>query len=306
MAFFLGIDAGGTKTECVVGDETRVLGSSFGRTIKIKKVGTDAARKALTAAVQAACREAGVDADHIAHTCIGIAGSSIPEVTDWTYTILGQLVSGNVTVVNDALIAHQAAFHGGPGILVIAGTGSHVLGMNERGEVERAGGWGPIISDEGSGFWIGRLAVARAMRAYDCTHSVNLLDAIMEAWKLSSIEEVVSMANSNPPPDFASLLPAILRCADSGDPLAREILASSATELANLVRIVIRKLWPASAKVTIAVTGGVFAHSSHIGQMFGDAIRAERADVSVTLEPVHPVMGALSMARQKVTSGHAQ
>ena len=302
MAFFLGIDGGGTKTECVIGDETRVLGSSFGSTVKIKKVGTEAARKALTAAVRAVCREAGVEAHDIAHTCIGIAGSSIREVTDWTQKILGELVSGEVEVVNDALIAHQAAFHGEAGVLVIAGTGSHVLGMNERGEAERAGGWGPIISDEGSGFWIGRLAVAQAMRAYDCTHSVNLLDGIMEAWKLESVEEVVSTANSNPPPDFASLLPAILRCADSGDPLAREILAASATELANLARIVIRKLWPTPAKITIAVTGGVFAHSSHIGQMFANTIRAERPGVSVNLEPVHPVMGALSIARKKVAA----
>ena len=299
MAFFLGIDAGGTKTECVIGDETSLLGSSFGSTVKIKKVGTEAARKALTAAVRAVGREAGVDAHNIAHTCIGIAGSSIREVTDWTQKILGELVSGEVTVVNDALIAHRAAFRGEAGVLVIAGTGSHVLGVNERGETERAGGWGPIISDEGSGFWIGRLAVAQAMRAYDCTHSVNLLAGIMEAWNLASVEAVVSMANSNPPPDFASLLPAILRCADSGDPLAREILASSAAELANLARIVIRKLWPMPAKITVAVTGGVFAHSSHIGQMFANAIRAERPDVIVNLEPAHPVMGALSIARQK-------
>lgn len=299
MAFYLGIDGGGTKTECVVGDETRLLAQSVGSTVKIKKVGEDAAGQAIEATIMQACAQAGVLPRDLSQTCIGLAGSSIPEVSDWAYAVLSQLVGGEVTVVNDTLIAHQAAFHGGPGVLVIAGTGSNVLGINDRGDTARAGGWGPIISDEGSGFWIGRTAVAKAMRSYDCGNSNALLNAIMRAWKLHSREEVVSMANSNPPPDFACLLPAILRCAESGDGLAREILTLSAAELAQLARIVIRRLWPGPAPISIAVTGGVFAHSSEIGQMFANSLRAERPDATINLDPVHPVMGALSMARQK-------
>lgn len=297
MSIFLGIDAGGTKTECVLGDENRVLGTRVGGTIKIRKVGQDVAGQALETTLLEVCRETGVDPQQIAQTCIGISGSSIPEVVDWTYSVLKQIVGGDVKVLNDTLIAHHAAFHGGPGVLVIAGTGSNVLGINERGETARAGGWGPIISDEGSGFWIGRTAVAQAMRAHDSGRSTSLLNAIMKAWKLVTREEVVSMANSNPPPDFASLLPEILRCANSGDTLAREILVSAANELAQLARIVIRKLWPGSAEISVCVTGGVFVHSPEIRQMFANAIRAERPEVKVNDIPVHPAMGALSMAR---------
>jgi N-acetylglucosamine kinase-like BadF-type ATPase len=302
VAFFLGIDGGGTKTECALGDESRVLGSSIGATVKIKKVGPDAAGAALEGAIRTACERAGIAADQIARTCIGVAGTTIPEVVDWAYGVLGQLVSGEIEVVNDALIAHRAAFNGGPGVLVIAGTGSNVLGINDRGEFGRAGGWGPIISDEGSGFWIGRTTVAQAMRAYDAGRSTDLLNAVMDSWKLTTREEVVSMANSNPPPDFASLLPEILRCADAGDALAREILSSAAQELAQLARIVIRKIWPGGGDVSIAVTGGVFAHSAQIRQMFANSIRAERKGITVNLEPVHPVMGALDMARKKAAS----
>jgi glucosamine kinase len=281
-----------------VADDHQVLGSSIGKTIKIKKVGEDAASEALEAVIRAACTQAGVGPRDLTGTCIGIAGSSIPEVTDWTYSVLSQLVAGEVNVTNDAIIAHHAAFHGGPGILVIAGTGSNVLGINERGESGRAGGWGPIISDEGSGFWIGRTAVAHAMRAFDAGRSTDLLKAIMQAWKLGGREEVVSMANSNPPPDFASLLPEILRCADAGDGLARDILASAANELAQLAGIVVRKLWPAGGKeIAIALTGGVFTHSTQIRQMFANAIRAERSGITVDAQPVHPVMGALALAR---------
>ena len=298
MSFFLGIDGGGTKTECVIGDEERVLGKSVGSTIKIKKVGVDAAGKALEAAIAEACKSAKVNQQEIARTCIGIAGSSIPEVTDWTYSVLKQLVAGDVQVVNDALIAHRAAFGEGPGVLVIAGTGSNVLGMNDRGESGRAGGWGPMISDEGSGFWIGRRAVAHAMRAYDGQQTTMLLDAVMKSWDLTTIEDLVSMANSNPPPDFSSLLPAVLQCANGGDNSAGEILISAANELAQLACVVVRKLWRESTKVTVAVTGGVFVHSPQIREKFAELVRAERSGITVNLEPVHPVMGALSMARQ--------
>ena len=304
MTLFLGIDGGGTKTECIIGDEERLLGASVEGTIKIKKVGTDAARQALESAINSVCKQAGVRPADIARTCIGLAGSSIPEVSDWAYRVLRQLVSGEVAVVNDTLIAHRAAFNGGPGVLVIAGTGSNVLGIDEQGETARAGGWGPIISDEGSGFWIGRTTVAQAMRAHDVGSTTELLNAVMRAWKLSSLEEVVSMANSNPPPDFASLLPEVLRCADSGDALAREILSTAANELAQLARIVICKLWPTNDKVTVAVTGGVFSYSPQIRQMFADSLRAERSGIQVNPEPVHPVLGALSIARSMSVSAN--
>ena len=298
MAYFLAIDGGGTKTECVIGDEHHVLGSAIGGTIKIRKVGTKAAGEALQSAISESCERARVTPTQISRTCIGLAGSSIPEVSEWTRSTLQKMVSGEVTVVNDTTIAHHAAFRGGAGVLVIAGTGSNVLGINERGETARAGGWGPIISDEGSGFWIGRTAVAQSMRAHDGGRSTDLLNAIIEAWSLGSREEVVAMANSNPPPDFAALLRAVLKCADSGDALSREILSSAANELAQLSRIVVRKLWSSGEKVRIAVTGGVFAHSPQIRQMFSNAIRAERPGIEVNLDPVHPVMGALAMARK--------
>jgi len=298
VSLFLGIDGGGTKTECVVGDEERVLGGGIGSTIKIKKVGKNAADQALEKVIAEACRSANVTQRQIKRTCIGIAGSSIPEVIDWTLSVVKRLVAGEVEVVNDALIAHRAAFGGGAGVLVIAGTGSNVLGINDRGESSRAGGWGPMISDEGSGFWIGRRAVACTMRAFDAKQTTSLLDAVLKAWDLATIEELVSMANSNPPPDFSSLLPAILHCANSGDKLAGEILVSAATELAHLAGIVVGKLWTVCAKVEVAVTGGVFVHSPQIRQRFAELVRAAQPGVTVNLDPVHPVMGALSMARQ--------
>lgn len=297
MAFFLGMDGGGTKTECIIADEDRILARSVAATIKIKKVGKDAARNTLQALIQQACTTAGISPRSLTRTCIGISGASIPEVREWTESALAELVSGHVIVVGDTVIAHHAAFHGRAGVLVIAGTGSNALGVNERGESARAGGWGPVISDEGSGFWIGRKAAAEAMRAYDAGRPTELLNALLSEWRLDSREELVSIANASPPPDFSRLFPAVQRCATEGDALASEVLETAANELAQLALIVVRKLWTGSSRVEIATTGGVFEHSPEIGGMFGRNLLAERANTVLNPNLVEPVLGALELAR---------
>ena len=121
------------------------------------------------------------------------------------------------------MIALQAAFGDGPGVIVIAGTGSIAYGRNREGQTARAGGWGFAISDEGSGHWIGRTAVAAAIGAWDEDPELDvpLIEMLMKSWNLQTIEQLVPAANSAPPPDFAALFPAVLSLADSGDRIAR-------------------------------------------------------------------------------------
>lgn len=298
MAFFLGIDGGGTKTECVIGDERRILARSIAATIKIKKIGKDAAQKTLTALILQACTNARISARDLTRTCIGISGASIPEVREWSENALTELVSGDVMVVGDVIVAHHAAFHSGPGVLVIAGTGSNAVGFNEQRESARAGGWGPVISDEGSGFWIGRRAASEAMRAHDAGRSSSLLNALLSEWKLESREDFVSLANASPPPDFSSLFPAVQRCAAAGDALAEEVLSAAATELAQLATIVVRKLWAEPKPAVVATTGGVFAHSPHVRERFAETLRAMQPRLIVRPNLIDPVLGALEMARR--------
>ncbi len=297
MAFFLGIDGGGTKTECAIADEQRMLARATGGTIKIKKIGNRAAEHTLAAVIREACTSVGITSRDFKRTCIGISGASIPEVREWSERVLGELVSGDVTVVGDTIIAHRAAFHGGAGVLVIAGTGSNVLGFNAQGECARAGGWGPVISDEGSGFWIGRRAAAEAMRAHDSGGPTSLLNVLLSEWKLESLEEFVSLANSSPPPDFSLLFPAVQRCAEQGDALAREVLSAAANELAQLALTVVRKLWSQPAAVTIAMTGGVFAHSPEVRETFANILQTKHPSLILNTDLVEPVLGALELAK---------
>lgn len=298
MALFLGIDGGGTKTRCVVGDEHRVLGTALTSSCKIQRVGEDEARRALHTVVKEACDAAGVSVNRIDQACIGIAGITDGSVTEWVQRALAQVISAPVEVVSDVLIALEAAFGDAPGCIVAAGTGSFAIGRNEEGKMVRAGGWGPAVSDEGSGYWIGRAAVAATLRAYDSGKNTALLPAIMDAWRVSSRQEFTRIASSSPPPDFAQLFPKVLQVAEMGDATATDIIMRAGFELAELAMIVIRQLWPEAQRVRVAVSGGVLQNSRFIRQVFASTLRCARPEAALTFGNIEAVMGALILARK--------
>ena len=298
MPYYLGIDAGGSQTTCAVGDGLVVLGRSHGAACKISKVGEKQAREVLQSLIEECCKVAGIKATEIEHTCIGMAGISGLKVTESMRVLLSGIVSGDIKVVGDMMIALEAAFGDSPGVIVIAGTGSIAFGRNQRGDTARAGGWGPIISDEGSGEWIGRQAISQAMRFYDDGASTQLIAEILEIWRVATRDEIAARANASPPPEFAQLFPAVLKSAAQHDSLSKEILTSAGMELARLARIVLRKLWLGPSVVKVRVSGGVISNSQLVRDAFQNTLRSERPDVIVTFETVEPVVGALSMARK--------
>jgi N-acetylglucosamine kinase-like BadF-type ATPase len=298
MPYFLGIDGGGSKTSCLLGDEHGVLASASGPGSNPIRVGERRSREALEAVVLEACAAGKVQPSQIFRTCIGLAGGARPQIEKQVRVILAGLVAGEIEVAGDMVIALEAAFRGGPGLIVVAGTGSISYGRNKRGETARAGGWGFAISDEGSGHWIGRAAVAAAMRAHDLGENSVLISSIMNTWHLGSRDDVVRAANAIPPPDFAELLPQVLAAAANGDSRANEILTQAATELAHLGRIVAERLWRAQQPFRVALAGGVFQNSPLVRQVFSNSLRSLHPQAEVDARVVEPAQGALWMARE--------
>ena len=302
VAIFLGIDGGGSKTSCLIGDENSLLGSGAAAGSNVIRVGEAQARETLAAAIRQACTVASVDAAQVQRTCVGLAGAARPEVSEVVHRIVAEVVGGEIQVVGDMVIALEAAFGDGPGVIVIAGTGSVAYGRDATGQTVRAGGWGFAISDEGSGHWIGRAATAAAMRALDETGGESaLLTSIMKSWRVENREQLVLVANASPPPDFAALLPAVLSAADSGDPAARTVLTQAGAELATLAKIVLRRLFPDAGHVPMAVSGGVFRNCALIHQVLYNSLRSEYPGVAVQANVTEPVRGALELARKAVS-----
>jgi len=307
VSYYLGIDGGGSKTTCVVGDETSQLATVTTGRSNIIRVGKSCARKSLHDAISQACAAGRIDPRQIDYACVGVAGAAREEIASAIRTIVAELTPAKIEVVGDMEIALEAAFGVGPGVIVIAGTGSIAYGRDAHGRTARAGGWGFAVSDEGSAHWIGRTAVASLLRAIDKGEKEGQISGeevspffrgLQAAWNISSIGELVRIANSNP--DFAELLPAVLAAADARDAVAQHVLALAAAELAQLAGIVVRRLFGAHAAspVPLAIVGGVFRHAATVREVFQNAICAANPKVRVNGDIVEPVRGALQRARR--------
>jgi N-acetylglucosamine kinase-like BadF-type ATPase len=299
VSFFLGIDGGGSKTVAVVGDEKSILGTGRSGPSNVVRVGEAQARRAMIAAINDACEEAQVNPVEIARSCIGIAGGARTEIAGAVRRIAGGVVSGEVEIVGDMVIALEAAFGRSPGVIVIAGTGSIAYGRNAVGETARAGGWGFAISDEGSAHWIGRASIAAAMQIYD--RKPALLSVLMNAWHVRNPEELVMAANASPSPDFAALFPVVGSAAESGDPLARGVLQHAGEELSRLAVTVIERLFRQEEIVQVAIAGGVFRNAALVRKAFYNHLHVYRAGIKGNETIVDPVKGALEMARRRIT-----
>lgn len=302
MAYFVALDGGGTKTECWVADDSRVLGQASGPTVKLMNVGERAATEGLRTIVREALVSAGVARDSIACTCFGLAGSSSTEVRRWAESTLREIVSGEIIITGDEQIALDAAFRGGAGVLVIAGTGSHVTGRCADGTTVGAGGWGPVLGDEGSGTWIGLEAIRACLRAEDRGVETCLLRGIEQAWSLEGLGALVAKANLRERPDFALLTTVVADCAENGDALAEGVLDRAGEELATQVSLVISKMRAADCAADdaghIAFTGSVLARIPRVLRAMDEHLRAAWPEIRVDSNPVQPLEGALWRARQ--------
>ncbi len=310
MAYYLGIDGGGSKTTCAVGDETSQLEIVTAGPSNVTRVGKVSARDALHQAIRQVCETAKIDPKQVQRSCIGVAGAGREEVAGVVREMVAELIPGEIDVVGDMEIALAAAFGAEPGIIVIAGTGSIAYGRDAQGRTARAGGWGFVISDEGSAHWIGRTAVSALLRAIDdsadskeqapeVAKGMPLFGKLKAAWKLNSFDEFVQCANSNP--DFAALFPPVVVAADAGDALSKRVLTLAGDELANLAGIVVRRLFAQNSStrpgVPLAMVGGVFRHSSQVRESFSKEARKFGLPLDLNPRVVEPVAGALRMAR---------
>jgi glucosamine kinase len=299
--YFIGIDAGATKTTFILGDGHRELARSTARTMKLIRTNAEQADVHVNSGLQELTAASGIPLSGVVSTCVGIAGVTIPAVRDGAEKILRKYLSGKLVLCGDIEIALDAAFTGGRGIVVIAGTGSNVAGRTAAGALVHAGGWGPALGDQGSGYWFGHHALRRLMRALDARESTMLLEAVLKTWNLKGVRELVSVANQTPPPDFSTLMPAIAACASQGDPLCSDLLREGGELLADQVAIVAEKIAVEEGTPTpvqVAFTGSVLSQVLPVRQAMIAALAQRIPDMVVLPDPIDPLQGALWRARR--------
>jgi N-acetylglucosamine kinase-like BadF-type ATPase len=304
VPFFLGIDGGGTKTRCVIGDENSVLGEGSGSGCNIVRVGEACARDSLSSAIHEACVQAEVSPQQLARTCAGVAGAADDGVASLVQRVLIEIVGGAIEVIGDMEIALESAFGGGAGAIVIAGTGAIAYGRNDRGECARAGGWGRLISDEGSGHWIALQAIGAALREHDRGKKSQLLDDLMGALEVRSVHDLAVKANSDPVPEFARLFPVVAKAQEADDAIATEVLERAGCELAATAQSVIGRLFLDSEHASVATHGGVFTRSALVKEAFRAELNRLCPGAICVDSEIDPALGALQRARREFGVWH--
>ncbi len=260
MIHVLGIDAGGTKTVCQLADaHGHVIAEARSTGANLQAVGELQVEKVLHEVME----EAIGDRDIIpAAICLGIAGVDRPDDAAVVRGIMKRIgYKARVLVVNDALVALEAGAPGQPGVVIISGTGSISYGRNAAGVAARSGGWGYVLGDEGSGYWIGRAALRAVLRAEDRRGPATALTQLLLAHfgvdrPQGSIHEVY---HSNLKPSaIGSLAQCVHQAFAMGDEVAVGILRGAANELESSAMSVARRLDLVGQSFAFILAGGIF------------------------------------------------
>ena len=294
MALILGIDGGGTHTRAAIVSDGKVIANAQNSSIKRLRVGAEAAEANLRALLKDAFAQAGVN--RLDAACCGVASATMPGIPEWITAVLREFNVKRSEIVGDEVIALDAAFQGGPGILQIAGTGTNTIGRAPDGSRECAGGWSSRLGDEGSGYWIGLHAIRRALNAYDREEPQQVLQRVGEIWGTPTIEALINVGDATPGPDFAALAPAIYELAEAGDAVAAEVLKQAAADLVAFVLLVRTKLKRKHAiegEVPVAWTGSVLEKMAMVREAFFAGLKTAAPEMPVHATAAVPLAGAL-------------
>jgi glucosamine kinase len=302
-AVVLGIDGGGTRTRASIVNGSAVLAFSEAGSIKRLRVGAVVAEQNLRELMAEVYKQAGVSS--LSAACAGVASARMPGVPEWIQMVFADFGVQRSEVVGDEVIALDAAFKGGPGILQIAGTGTNCIGRAPDGGRENAGGWSSRLGDEGSGYWIGLHGIRRALHAYDRDEPSRVLEVVGGIWGTSSIDELVNLGDGTPGPDFAALAPAICQLAEEGDPVALDVVKQAASDLAGfvlLVRAKLRRKHNVVGEVPVAWIGSVIGKARLVREGFFAAVREAAPGITILDNEVNAIEGAIWRAQRMAES----
>ncbi|HTB50607.1 MAG TPA: BadF/BadG/BcrA/BcrD ATPase family protein [Solirubrobacteraceae bacterium] len=240
--FVMGVDGGATKTLAAVLDlREQTLHLGHGGSSNPDAVGAHAATDSLVKATDEAIGRAGIAREQLDAAVLAIAGTD----TDAVAAHVRERCPGTWVVVNDVVGAWAAATDARPGVGVISGTGSNVLGVGPDGRAWRAGGWGHLLGDEGSGYWLALQSIKAALADRERSGPETALSAaVVDFFGVRSVEALATLVYSNEPlakGEIAAFAIETARVAQGGDAVARELYTRAAGELARQIAAVIEQ-----------------------------------------------------------------
>lgn len=296
MPYVFGVDGGASSCRSIlVTDQGRVVHIGKGPGVNYHEIGASNVSNTISRLFQDALKAAHARPAECLGICAGLAGVGRKQDHDMLSPLFDDLFGKeNYLLLSDAEIALAGGALSESGVIVQVGTGSIIYGRNEEQKTSRIGGYGPLISDDGSGY---RIAI-QALRALAQYHdglgiSTLLYDLILEAIKAKDFNEMVTWLYSPAASRevIASIAPLVVRAASEDDPKADEILNQEADQLALGVEALCKKL-DLPDRVNVVLSGGLFSEASFFGQIVRRKIRYLLPGANVIAPILDPVLGA--------------
>jgi len=305
MEYVIGIDAGGTKTVCLLADEHgEILARARGEGANLQAVGELQVEKILHTVMALAIGDRRIVPAAI---CLGIAGVDRPNDAAVVRSIMQRIgLHSRIVIVNDALIALETGAPGLPGVVIISGTGSIAYGRNAAGEAARSGGWGYVLGDEGSGYWIGRAALRAVLRAADLRGpSTVLTQMLLDHFQVSQPQLLLHEVYHHhlKPAAIGALASCVQTAFSEGDEAAVGILRGAADELEGAALSVARRLDLTGEAFTFILSGGIFRAVPWLVQELHGRLPLAAPHSETKLLDREPAEGAVTLALQEAHGG---
>ena len=298
MTFVLGIDAGGTKTVCQLANERgEVLAESRRGGANLQAVGELEVEKVLHEVMEDAIG----DRDIVpAAICLGIAGVDRADDARVVRAIMRRIgYKAKILVVNDALVALEAGAPDQPGVVVIAGTGSIAYGRNARNQAARAGGWGYMLGDEGSGYWIGRAALRAVLREADRRGpATQLTGLLLKYYGVPKAQDLIHQVYQGTlrPAAIAALAQCVQSAFTGGDAVAIGILRGAADQLESSALSVAKRLEIVGSEFPFVLAGGIFRAVPWLEEELSRRLPLASPRSRTIVLDVEPALGAVRLA----------
>jgi N-acetylglucosamine kinase-like BadF-type ATPase len=301
----LGIDAGGTKTVCqLANDRGEILAEARRGGANLQAVGELEVEKVLHDVMEEALGDRDITPAAI---CLGIAGVDRPDDARVVRAIMKRIgYKARVIVVNDALVALEAGAPGQPGVVIIAGTGSIAYGRNAENQAARAGGWGFVLGDEGSGYWIGRSAIRAVLRAADRRGpETELTPLLLKHFQVSRPQDIIHEVYTGQlrPATIAALAQCVQGAFTNGDAVAIGILRGCADQLESFGMSVARRLDIVGSAFPFVLAGGIFRAVPWLHEELERRLPLASPKCRTLLLDVEPAYGAVLLALSEARGG---
>lgn len=302
MGYYIGLDGGGTKTKCVLTDDSlNPIEECQGGPSNFLIIGTRTVSETILNLITQCIERRDLELDKIDSVLIGTTGAGrrsdaeLLEENFNKYTAEKGLSISSFHVESDARIALEGAFSGAPGSIMIAGTGSIMFGKDSDGSIHRVGGFGRYIGDEGSGYVLGRQGLIAASKDYDGRGDKTIITELLKTkFGISNSQELITAVYKENF-DIASAAPLVIEAASNGDSVCRVIVMDQLEELLAHIKSMQRLI--DEKEMRLSFIGGLITTDNYYANSFKELIEKRYPDVKVSDPELPPDLGAALMAK---------